>query len=100
MRCVLAGLWLGVMAGAASAAQAADPPPVVYACSDGSTLRVTFVEGAAQVTPADGTLLRLPQQRVASGMWYATARHELRGKGDEATWTVARQAPVNCRVKR
>ncbi len=75
-------------------------PTVTYACDDGGTLRVRFEPDAARVTLADGTELRLPQQRVASGLWYATPQHELRGKGDDATWTVGRRAPAQCRVRR
>ena len=74
--------------------------PVDYTCSDGSALRVRFEAEAAVVTLPDGTELRLPQQRAASGMWYATPQHELRGKGDEATWTVGRRAPASCTVRR
>ena len=74
-------------------------PPVVYACDDGSQLSVRFEPELARVTLATGEELSLPQQRAASGIWYATPRHELRGKGGEATWTTGRRVPVACRVK-
>jgi len=77
-------------------------PTVAYACDDGTVLRVRFdnEDGLAEVTLPDGGQLRLPQQRAASGIWYATPQHELRGKGDEARWTVGRRVPVACRVQR
>lgn len=80
------------------------PPPmgpisdVVYNCVDGTRFSVYFHENAATVTLADGTKLELPQQRVASGMHYATPRHDFRGKGTEATWTVGRMVPTQCRA--
>ena len=37
---------------------------------------------------------------VASGIWYSTPQYELRGKGDEAEWTVGRRVPTRCKVKR
>lgn len=92
--------FLAAFASLAACATTAAPPRVTYACSDGSTLSVQFVDGAALVKPPEGKELRLPQQPVGSGLWYATPKYELRGKGDEATWTVARRAPVNCRARR
>ncbi|MEX6725850.1 MliC family protein [Parapedomonas caeni] len=82
-------------------------PPVTFVCGpDGgadaqSALRlvVAFKDEHAEVTLPDGTRLTLPQQRAASGFWYATPRHELRGKGQEATWTVGRAAPLACRAE-
>lgn len=78
------------------------PPvaPVVYACEDGTTLTVRFVQDAAYVSTGNGDEITLPQQRAASGIWYSTPQHELRGKGDDAEWTVGRRVPVKCKVKR
>jgi membrane-bound inhibitor of C-type lysozyme len=76
------------------------PAPVVYSCDDGSVLRAQFGAEVVVITLADGTALSLPQQRVASGIWYATPQYTLRGKGDEATWTVGRRTPVACQVRR
>ena len=83
----------------AACATSGATPSVTYACDDGGTLRVRFEPEAARVTLADGTELRLPQQRAASGIWYATPQHELRGKGNDATWTVGRRAPAQCRAR-
>lgn len=81
------------------------PAPAIttvnYVCDDQTTLRVRFDQAAemAYVSQPDGVELRLPQQRAASGIWYATPQHTLRGKGDEATWTVGRRVPTQCKVK-
>lgn len=85
---------------AACAMPPTSPAAVRYGCDDGSALRVQFEADAALVTLPDGNALRLPQQPVASGIWYATPQYTLRGKGDEATWTVGRRTPLACRVQR
>ena len=74
---------------------------VNYVCDGDSTLRVRFdnAAGMAYVSQPDGVELRLPQQRAASGIWYATPQHELRGKGDAATWTVGRRMPMQCKAQ-
>lgn len=73
--------------------------PVVYSCDDGLTLSVRFTREHAEVTLPSGEQLSLPQQPSGSGIAYGTAQSELRGKGDEATWTSGRRAPVGCRVR-
>jgi membrane-bound inhibitor of C-type lysozyme len=85
---------------AACATPSAGPAPVVYTCDDGTSLTVRFAPEVAYVSTGTGAELALPQQRAASGIWYATPQHTLRGKGDEATWTVGRRAPAQCRVQR
>ncbi|WP_249976994.1 MliC family protein [Vreelandella olivaria] len=74
-------------------------PQADYRCDDGTELTVIFdqQEDTALVM-VGGDTLRLESQRPASGMWYASPRHEFRGKGDEATWTVGRRVPTECRV--
>jgi len=70
-----------------------------YACADGTTLRVRFGKDGAHVTQPDNSVLILPQQVAASGMWYATPQYELRGQSGDATWTAAPRGPVACRVQ-
>lgn len=74
--------------------------PVVYSCEDGMSLRVRFTRDGAQVTLPSGQEMLLPQQPSASGIAYGTAQNELRGKGEEATWSMGRRRPVACRVQR
>lgn len=69
-----------------------------FACADGSTLIVRFENNQAQVTTSSGNDLVLPEQPSGSGFWYSSGQHELRGKGDEATWSVANQKTTNCKV--
>lgn len=74
--------------------------PVVYSCDEGRmTLVVRFAREMAYVTLPSGEELALPQQPAASGIAYGTPQNELRGKGDEATWTTGRRAPIACRVQ-
>ena len=53
---------------------------------------------SATVVQANEQPLVLPRQRSGSGFLYETPQHTLRGKGDEAMWTVGRRMPVRCRV--
>ncbi|MFT4089910.1 MAG: MliC family protein [Asticcacaulis sp.] len=111
-RLILAGMALSLTACATLPSEtvvpSSPPPPppppagpisdVVYNCANGTRFTVYFHENAATVTLSDGTKLELPQQPVASGMHYATPRHDFRGKGTDATWTVGRMAPTECRA--
>ena len=74
------------------------PPaaPVVYACETGDKLTVTFTEGAATAVDAQGRSFHLTQQETGSGIDYAGGGQELRGKGQEATWTGPDGTPVLC----
>jgi len=85
---------------AACASPSSVPPPVVYACEDGSVLNVRFVPEGAYVSTAGAQEILLPQLPTASGISHGTAQYQLRGKGDEATWTVGRRVPTACRVRR
>lgn len=75
-------------------------PTVVFQCDDALQLSVRFEAEQALVSLPDGAQLRLPQQRAASGFWYSSGQYSLRGKGDEAQWTVGRRVPVACRAVR
>jgi membrane-bound inhibitor of C-type lysozyme len=77
-----------------------DGSQVRYACDDGTVLAVRFnADGrtASVELPGQQPLVLL-QQPAASGFRYETPQHSLRGKGDEAMWTVGRRAPVRCLV--
>ncbi|SNB51908.1 Membrane-bound inhibitor of C-type lysozyme [Arboricoccus pini] len=69
-----------------------------FACDDGSSLNVQFENNRAQVTTSSGNELVLPEQVTSSGFRYSSGQHELQGKGDNATWTIAAQKTTNCRV--
>jgi membrane-bound inhibitor of C-type lysozyme len=71
-------------------------PHADYVCEDGTRFSVRFADETAFVRLTDGTKLELPQQRSGSGFWYSSGRYELRGKGNDAMWTVGRKVPVNC----
>ena len=74
--------------------------PVTFICDDGSTFAVRFEPDLARVSLPGGEEVALPRQQAGSGIWYAGPRHELRGKGGQATWTIGRRAPVECRADR
>ena len=72
---------------------------VVYACNYGPSLTVTYGRSEARIESADGTVT-LRQRRSASGFWYESATHSLRGKGDEITYKDRQMAPKQCRATR
>lgn len=78
------------------AAAGARATAVQYRCEVGSFLSVEYTDGSAEVRLADGTELSLPEQPAASGFWYASGRHELRGKGDEVRFSIGRRTPIAC----
>ena len=95
-------LLLAGCAGMADGPTAAPSPGLKeydYACADGTRLKVVFEKNHASVTQNGGQVLILPQMPAGSGIRYATPRHELRGKGNDATWTVGRKVAVECRTE-
>ena len=71
-----------------------------YACDDGTSLTVRFNADASEATverPRQDPLV-LPRRISGSGFLYETPQYTLRGKGNEATWTVGRRVPAQCRV--
>ena len=84
-----------VLAGCSTFAGNASERRVVYACNYGPNLTVTYARSAARIESADGTVT-LRQQRSASGFWYESATHSLRGSGDEITYKDRQMAPRQC----
>jgi len=76
-----------------------EPIKATYTCTGGQTLHVVFEDGKATVTPGGGTAVTLPQAMTADGFQYSDATHSLRGRGDDATWTVGSAAPLECSAK-
>ncbi|WP_427792367.1 MliC family protein [Brevundimonas diminuta] len=72
----------------------------VYLCGSAERLSVDFdnPRQMATVRTSRGEAFDLYQERAASGIWYRATGHELRGKGNEATWTAAGRDPVECRA--
>ncbi|WP_162254656.1 MliC family protein [Sphingomonas sp. Root241] len=73
-----------------------------YRCMDGSRLVARFDPDNDRVTISRGgtALATLRGQRVASGIGYTAKGYELRGKGDDMTFTAPGQPPIACTVIR
>lgn len=91
---------------------------VIYQCERGSNLDVTFVERsystihggrhskvrhhkratAAIVNISENQAVTLPAEKVASGFMYSNGRYTLRGKGNEAIWSIGKMADEHCVV--
>lgn len=96
-----AAVCLALMAAVLVAGCASDPtdraPTAAYRCEDGSRFTVRFDPKSASVHLANGRTITLPQQKAASGMWYSGKGYDLRGKGDDATWTADGGPATECR---
>jgi len=92
----LASAALAPSAAAASTAALDETIEATYTCTGGQTLEVVFSDGKATVTPKGGEPVILPQAVTADGFQYSDAHHSLRGRGNEATWTVHGAEPLQC----
>lgn len=72
---------------------------IQFICDDNSEITVDFGIETATVRRDDGKAFVLPQEISASGFWYQSGRYELRGKGDQATWTDDTRRPRLCTAK-
>jgi len=72
----------------------------VYLCDNSERLTVDFDNPRQMATlrTSNGEAVDLYQERAASGIWYRASGHDLRGKGDQAVWTVVDRDPTNCRA--
>lgn len=72
----------------------------VYLCNNSERLTVDFdnPRRMATVRTSNGEAVDLYQERAADGIWYRASGHDLRGKGDQAVWTVTDRDPANCRA--
>lgn len=72
----------------------------VYLCDNSERLSVDFdnPRQMATVRNSGGEAVDLHQQRSADGIWYKASRHELRGRGQMATWTSDGRPPTECRA--
>ena len=73
---------------------------VAYNCDDGLSFTAAFQVSpeAVELHFANGDQLLLPQVVSGSGFRYQDARHEFRGKSDDALYTLGKAAPVKCYV--
>ena len=94
----------------------ADDIEVIYQCERDSVLNVTFSErgyttihggkhykrryhekpSVAIVHFGDNQTVTLTQEVSGSGFQYSNGRYSLRGKGNEAIWTVGKMADEHC----
>lgn len=70
---------------------------VTYACNYGPNLTVVYSRSTARIESDDGTVT-LEQRPAASGFWYESATHSLRGSGEEITYIDRQMAPRQCRA--
>lgn len=69
-----------------------------YRCIDGSKIAVSYDpdKGTATIMRGGKRLAVLRQERAASGIWYKGRGYELRGKGDDMTFTPPNLPPLPC----
>ena len=66
----------------------------VYRCDNGTPLRVSY-DRTSDIAIVN-ELVSLSPAPSASGFHYRTDGHDLRGKGNEITWTAGRMTPLRC----
>ena len=78
---------------------------VKYTCSRGNQLSVHFTatkgkenKNIAIINGFSEQAIILPNKAVASGFLYSNGKYSLRGKSEQATWTVGRMAPFQCSI--
>ncbi|AQR74327.1 hypothetical protein BXU08_12300 [Sphingomonas sp. LM7] len=71
-----------------------------YRCMDGSRLVARFDRDRVTVSRGGKQIASLREERVASGIRYTTKGYELRGKGDDMTFTAPGLPPIACRIIR
>ena len=71
---------------------------VSYTCDRGPPMTVIFSGDTARVEGGDGQTVIMQQRESGSGFWYESATHSLRGKGNEATYTIGRMVPLTCKT--
>ena len=86
-----------VLAGCSTIAGDGGERRVVYACSYGPNLTVLYSRSTARIESADGTVT-LDQRPAASGFWYESVTHSLRGSGNEISYKDRQMAPRQCRA--
>lgn len=95
---------IGIMAGFSGAALLAACAPAggpgvsaYYDCGGGTRLKVdNLPDDRIVVQMNDNAPVTLPAEKAASGAKYMSATHQFWSKGDEATWSVGRMAPMTC----
>ena len=53
---------------------------------------------AANITLADGTLLSLPVQKIASGFMFSNGKYTFSGKDNKASWAVGKMLAEQCEI--
>jgi len=95
-----AGLALGGLIPATAADAAKKPIKAKYTCNRGQSLKVVFQGNKATVTPKwGGKTVTLPQGMSADGFYYVKGKYELRGRGDDATWSTGFSKPFTCHAQ-
>ena len=72
----------------------------VYLCDDGERLSVDFdnAREMATVRTSRGDAIDLFMERAPEGIWYRASGHDLRGRGQFATWSSEGSPPTDCRA--
>ncbi|HVY03874.1 MAG TPA: MliC family protein [Caulobacterales bacterium] len=75
---------------------------VAFNCENGTTFTAAFISSPDVVDLhfANGDVIRLPIAISGSGYRYTDGKHELRGKADEAMYTIGRMVPTKCYVSK
>lgn len=69
-----------------------------YDCGPDTRLKVDYIgAGVAQVQVNNDKPIVLSQEKAGSGAKFSSGPYSFWSRGDEATWTTGRMAPIQCR---
>jgi membrane-bound inhibitor of C-type lysozyme len=78
---------------------------IKYTCNRNTNLSVNFTysqnkdeKKMAIINGYGSQSIILPNKAIASGFLYTNGKYTLRGKGQQATWTIGRMVPFQCSV--
>ena len=97
MKALLWIIGLAVVAGCSTFSGKPAERRVAYACNYGPNLTIFYGQSTARIESEDGSVT-LKQRTSASGFWYESVTHSLRGQGDEITYKDRQMAPRQCRA--
>lgn len=68
----------------------------IFTCDRGPEIVVVFAGDTARIESETGPPIVMQRRPSASGFWYESGTHSIRGAGEEITYTIGRMAPMIC----
>ena len=73
---------------------------VIYQCDRGDEIVVVFAGDVARIESETGPPIVMQRRQSASGFWFESGTHSIRGTEDQITYTIGRMVPMACTALR